>query len=90
MDSVMNDNVDRVIQDIESNKNIYATGRVIRVNKYNIEVSGLNDVSFYEAIDVAGKARGYVMGIYPSKVIVSLIHVDEEVVPGDLVYALKK
>ena len=30
------------------------------------------------------------MGIYPSKVIVSLIEIKEDVIPGDLVYALKK
>ena len=84
------DNVDKALDEIGNNQNIYATGRVVRVNKYNIEVSGLNDVSFYEAINVSNKASGYVMGIYPSKVIVSLVHITEEVVPGDLVYALKK
>ena len=90
MENGMKDNVDKIIENIEEKKNVYATGRVTRVNKYNIEVSGLNDVSFYEAIDVAGKASGYIMGIYPSKVIVSLVEIAEEVVPGDLVYALKK
>ena len=84
------DNVDRALDEIGNNQNVYATGRVVRVNKYNIEVSGLNDVSFYEAINVADKASGYIMGIYPNKVIVSLVHVTGEVVPGDLVYALKK
>lgn len=90
MDSVINNNIDKVISDIENNKNIYATGRVVKVNKYNIEVSGLNDVSFYEAIDVNNKASGYVMGIYPNKIIVSLVEIKEEIVPGDVVYALKK
>ena len=84
------DNVDKALNEIENNQNVYATGRVVRVNKYNIEVSGLNDVSFYEAINVAGKANGYIMGIYPNKVIVSLVNITDEVVPGDLVYALKK
>jgi len=90
MDNAVRDNVDRALEEIGNNQNIYATGRVIRVNKYNIEVSGLNDVSFYEAINVNNKASGYVMGIYPNKVIVSLVSIDDEVVPGDLVYALKK
>ena len=84
------DNVDKALSDIENNQNVYATGRVTRVNKYNIEVSGLNDVSFYEAINVNDKATGYIMGIFPNKVIVSLVHITGEVVPGDLVYALKK
>lgn len=86
----MNENVDKVIENIENKKNVYATGRITRVNKYNIEVSGLNDVSFYEAVDVSGKARGYVMGVYPNKVIVSLIEIKENVLPGDVVYALQK
>ena len=54
-------------------------------DKYNIEVSGLNDVSFYEAINVSDKAHGYVMGIYPNKVIISLVDISIEVVPGDVV-----
>ena len=50
------DNVDKALNEIENNQNVYATGRVVRVNKYNIEASGLNDVSFYEAVNVADKA----------------------------------
>ena len=90
MNNEVGANVEKTIEEIKENQNVYATGRVIKVNKYNIEVSGLNDVSFYEAINVNNKASGYIMGIYPNKVIVSLIDVKSEVVPGDLVYALKK
>lgn len=84
------DNVDKAIDAISSNKNVYPTGRVTKVNSYNIEVTGLNDVAFYEAVNVGSKAQGYVMGIYPNKVIVSLINLNEEIVPGDIVYALRK
>ena len=90
MNNEVGANVEKTIEEIKENQNVYATGRVIKVNKYNIEVSGLNDVSFYEAINVNNKASGYIMGIYPNKVIVSLIDIKSEVVPGDLVYALKK
>lgn len=83
-------NVDKTIEDIKNNNNIYVTGRVIKVNKYNIEVSGLNDVEFYEAVDVNNKASGYIMGIYPNKVVISLVEIKENIVPGDIVYALKK
>ena len=88
MDNVKN--IDKAIEDIKNNNNVYVTGRVIRVNEYNIEVSGLNDVEFYEAVDIDGKANGYIMGIYPDKVIVSLVEIKENIVPGDMVYALKK
>lgn len=83
-------NVDKAIEDIKNNNNVYVTGRVIKVNKYNIEVSGLNDVEFYEAVDVNNKASGYIMGIYPNKVVISLVEIKENIVPGDIVYALKK
>ena len=36
MNGEIKDNVDKVIKDIENNKNVYPTGRVINVNKYNI------------------------------------------------------
>lgn len=90
MDNEVRDNVDKAIDAIENNKNVYPTGRVTKVNNYNIEVTGLNDVAFYEAVNVGSKAQGYVMGIYPNKIIVSLVSVNEEIVPGDIVYALKK
>ena len=90
MNNEIKDNVDIAIENIKENKNVYPTGRVTKVNKYNIEVTGLNDVSFYEAINIDGKASGYVMGIFTNKIIVSLIEIKEEIVPGDVVYALKK
>ena len=90
MNNEIKDNIDIAIDTIKDNKNVYSTGRVTKVNKYNVEVTGLNDVSFYEAINIDGKASGYVMGIYANKIIVSLIEIKEEIIPGDLVYALKK
>ena len=79
------DNVDKTIENIKNNNNVYSTGRVTKVTKYNIEVTGLNDIAFYEAINVDNKASGYVMGIYPNKVIVSLVNIVSEIVPGDYI-----
>ena len=90
MNNEIKDNIDIAIDTIKDNKNVYSTGRVTKVNKYNVEVTGLNDVSFYEAISIDNKASGYVMGIYANKIIVSLIEKKEEIIPGDIVYALKK
>lgn len=90
MNNEIKDNVDKAIDNIKENKNIYPTGRVTKVNKYNIEVAGLNDVSFYEAVNIGSKASGYVIGIYQNKVIISIVEKNEEIVPGDIVYALKK
>jgi F-type H+-transporting ATPase subunit alpha len=90
MDDSWTSNLNDTVDSIKSNENVYNTGKVIKVNDYNIEVTGLNDVAFYEEINVSDKASGYVFGIYPDRVIVALVKVNEEIKPGDMVYGLKK
>ena len=90
MDDIWTSNLNDAVDSIKSNDNIYNTGKVIKVNDYNIEVTGLNEVSFYEEINISDKASGYVFGIYADRVIVALVKVNEEIKPGDMVYALKK
>lgn len=86
----MDNKVDKVIDNINNNNNIYAAGKVIKVNKYNIEVSGLGDVAFYDEVNISNKASGFVFAIYPNRVIISLTEKNEKIVPGDLVYSLNK
>ncbi len=90
MDDIWTSNLNDTLDSIKSNENIYNTGKVIKVNDYNIEVTGLNEVSFYEEVNIADKASGYVFGIYTDRVIVALVKINEEIKPGDMVYALKK
>ena len=90
MDDIWTSNLNDTVDSIKNNDNIYNTGKVIKVNDYNIEVTGLNDVSFYEEVNVSDKASGYVFGIYNDRVIVALVKINEEIKPGDMVYALKK
>ena len=90
MDDIWTSNLNDTVDSIKSNDNIYNTGRVINVNEYNIEVTGLDDVSFYEEVNVNDKATGYVFGIYADRVIVALVKINGEIKPGDMVYALKK
>ena len=90
MDDIWTSNLNDTVDSIKNNENIYNTGKVIKVNDYNIEVTGLNDVSFYEEVNVSDKASGYVFGIYADRVIVALVKINEEIKPGDMVYALKK
>ena len=86
----MDMNIDKVVEDIKDYNNIYSAGKVIKVNKHNIEVSGLIDVAFYDEVDVAGKAKGYVFAIFPNKVIVSLTEITDKIMSGDLVHTLNK
>lgn len=90
MDDIWTNNLNETVDSIKNNDNIYNTGKVIKVNDYNIEVTGLNDVAFYEEVNVSDKATGYVFGIYADRVIVALVKINEEIKPGDMVYALKK
>ena len=90
MDDIWTNNLNDTIDSIKNNNNIYTQGNVIKVNEYNVEITGLDDVSFYEEVNIADKATGYVFGIYPDRVIVSLVTIDSEVKPGDMAYALKK
>lgn len=90
MDDILTSNLNETVDSIKNNNNVYNTGKVIKVNDYNIEVVGLNDVSFYEEVNIGEKASGYVFGIYSDRVIVALVKINEEIKPGDMVYALKK
>ena len=90
MYDMLTSNLIEKVDSIKNNNNIYNTGKVIKVNEYNIEVTGLNDVAFYEEVNIADKASGYVFGIYSDRIIVALVKVNEEIRPGDMVYALKK
>ena len=90
MDDIWTSNLNDTVDSIKNNDNIYNTGKVINVNDYNIEVTGLDDVSFYEEVNISDKASGYVFGIYPDRVIIALVKINSEIKPGDMVYALKK
>ena len=82
--------VDKKVEDIKSNNNIYSVGKVIKVNPYTVIVSGLNDITYYEEVDIAGKATGFVFAVGKNNITVSLVDVNDKINPGDEVYSLKK
>ena len=90
MDDMLTKSLNETVDNIKNNENVYNIGRVLKVNDYNIEVTGLNDVSFYEEINISDKGVGYVFGIYSDRVIVALASINEEIKPGDMVYAMNK
>lgn len=90
MEDVFSSTLKDTVDSIKNNNNVYTSGKVVKVNDYIIEVTGLNDVSFYEEVNVDDKASGYVFGIYSDRVIVALVNITDNVKPGDSVYALKK
>ena len=90
MKNKWDEKIDNKITEIKNNDNVYSTGKVIKVSNYMIEASGLNDVSFYEEVNINNVAKGYVLSILSNKVLISLVEVTGEIKTGDLVYALKK
>jgi len=82
--------VDKKVEDIKSNNNIYSVGKVIKVNPYTVIVSGLNDITYYEEVDIAGKAKGFVFAVGKNNITVSLVDVNDKINLGDEVYSLKK
>ena len=82
--------VDKKVEDIKNNNNIYSVGKVIKVNPYTVIVSGLNDITYYEEVDIAGKAKGFVFAVGKNNITVSLVDVNDKINPGDEVYSLKK
>ena len=82
--------IDKKVEDIKNNNNIYSVGKVIKVNPYTVIVSGLNDITYYEEVDIAGKAKGFVFAVGKNNITVSLVEVNDKINPGDEVYSLKK
>ena len=82
--------VDKKVEDIKNNDNIYSVGKVIKVNPYTVIVSGLNDITYYEEVNIADKAKGFVFAVGKKTITVSLVDVSEKINPGDEVYSLKK
>lgn len=82
--------VDKKVEDIKNNDNIYSVGKVIKVNPYTVIVSGLNDITYYEEVNIADKAKGFVFGVGKNSITISLVEVNEKINPGDEVYSLKK
>ena len=85
MDDIWTSNLKDTVDNIKNNNNIYTAGKVVKVNDYIIEVTGLNDVTFYEEVNVDDKASGYVFGIYSDRVIVALVNITDNISPGDMV-----
>lgn len=82
--------VDKKVEDIKNNDNIYSVGKVIKVNPYTVIVSGLNDITYYEEVNIADKAKGFVFSVGKNNITISLVEVNDKINPGDEVYSLKK
>ncbi len=76
--------IDKKIDDIVKNNNIYHTGRVTKVNEYIIEASGLEDCFYFEKVYIGeSQSVGFVDKIEENKIIVSIVKVNDRIRVGD-------
>lgn len=90
----MNHYIDRAIEEklqaIQTQQNVFAVGRVRKVTQYMLEVSGLDDIGFFEKIIITGKGEGYVDKIGQDRVIVAMTRIDAPIQVGDEAVATGK
>ena len=89
MDSYVDDKLEKQIQSINTNSNIYEVGKVIEIKDFIINVSGLDNVMFYEKITIEDKAFGYVNYIGSNFISVALLKITSPINIGDKVQSTK-
>lgn len=87
----MENYVDKMIQDkltkIENKQNINETGRITKIHDYIVEVSGLENVTFFEKVKIENKAIGYVNYIGRNSVVVAILEETSPIGLNDVVYS---
>ncbi len=78
--------VERKMEDISTGKNVFGIGKVVTVKEFILVIIGLENVMFYEKINIADKAIGYVVNILENSVYVALLKKEEDIFIGDLPY----
>lgn len=78
--------LDEKLDKINEGNNVYDVGIVTEVKDFIIYASGLENISFYEKVDIAGKAIGYVIKLNPNQVVIAFLNQKERIKIGDQVY----
>ncbi len=79
--------IDAKIIEINNNDNVYEVGTVVNVKDFIIEATGIGNVMFYEKINIANKAIGYVNNINESTVTIAVLKINSPINVGDMVYS---
>ena len=77
------DHVDAKVKSIKNKSNIYDVGTVVKINNFIVEISGLDNVMFYERVNISNKAFGYVNSIKEDVVVVALLKIFAPITVGD-------
>lgn len=88
MDGNIDNIIDKKIDDIVKKNNIYHIGKVVKINNYIIEATGLEDVFFFEKVYIKNESNiGYVDKIEEDKVVIALIKTNGDIRINDSITA---
>lgn len=88
MQDSVNEIISRKIDYIANQNNIYHSGKVIKLNEFIVEVTGLEDVFYFEKVFIGNEENiGYVDKIEENKVVISLVKTNGKITVGDSVIA---
>ena len=88
MDGNIDNIIDKKIDDIVKKNNIYHIGKVVKINNYIIEASGLDDVFFFEKVYIGNEENvGYVDKIEEDKVVIALVKTNGQIRVNDPITA---
>ncbi|MCQ2543900.1 MAG: F0F1 ATP synthase subunit alpha [Lachnospiraceae bacterium] len=75
--------VNAKLRNMKNMLNVYEVGHVVKVKDYILEVTGLENVGFYERVVVANYSVGYVTAINKNSVMVALLQRAGTIYVGD-------
>ena len=88
MDGNIENIIDKKIDDIVKKNNIYHIGKVVKINNYIIEATGLEDVFFFEKVYIKDESNiGYVDKIEEDKVVIALVKTTGDIRINDPIIA---
>ena len=86
MNNNTEDFIESRIENIIKENNIYHVGKVVRINSFIIEATGLEDAFFFEKVYVGNENNiGYVDKIDENRVFIALVRTDGNIKIGDAI-----
>lgn len=76
--------VNEKVSKIKEKNNIFDSGKVIRIKDYIVEISGLENVMYFEKVIIMEKGMGYVNAIYENSVSVAIVKEYSQIEMGDI------
>lgn len=87
MENYVENLVNSRIEEIKRKDNIYAMGRVSKIQDYVLEVRGLEEVAYFEEVIIGNGSKGYVNGISENYVNVAVAKKTDDIFVGERVVA---